>query len=857
MGDVRCGWCDKPLPDEAGPNRRYCGPAHRQAAWRARRRWEAAAQARHALVLADAELLSRARTMSQEAATQDPERMATATGHCAAAGGHSAAAAEILGLAEQLVRSAVLADRQGGADWARIGAGLGMSGAAARHRYGRMCARGQDGQRARGPSPPVGSTGSTDPEPLGALLLPAVRDTGASVSGIYLFPPGRPVLHLAVTTGGTTVALWERVDPAAEGPVAEAVREQRLVWVAGHAELAHRYPRAALTLPYPVAVAAAPVTTGATMWGALAFLWPGTHPRLLSSRERDAVTTACHRVGSFLRQAAADGRPVLPTERPHVPDPPRARTPGPAEALAAVDLVDRLPEGCLALDLDNRITFVDATARDLVGESIPGLLGRSLCEALPWLDEPVLQDHQRAAAISRRPAVFTALGPQGRWLDFELHPDVSGTTVRVTPADDAGPADHARRGGRDHALGPTRARVLYDLMHLAASLTEAVSVQDVVELAADQIMPTFDAQGFVLSVAEDGRLQIVGSRGYRDEVLRPFDGPPLTDRSAPTVYALTAGVPLFFGSPQDMERFHPDIPRLTGRAAWAFLPLVVSRRPVGCWVLSFDRPRPFGPDERAVLTSLAGLIAQALDRARLYDAKHQLAHDLQSGLLPTTLPAVPGLEVAARYLPAARGMDVGGDFYDLIRLDATTVAAAIGDVQGHNVHAAALMGQIRTAVHVTAGASPDEVLARANRLLTDFDPGLFASCLYAHLDLARHRARLATAGHPPPLLRDAGGRTEVLDLPPGLLLGIDPAAEYRTTEIPLPPDSLLALYTDGLIETPGGDIGEAAADLADHLARTADQPIGTLADALVRHTPHTDPRSDDVALLLLRATDAA
>ncbi|MFF4975679.1 SpoIIE family protein phosphatase [Streptomyces sp. NPDC001083] len=855
MGDVRCGWCDEPLPREAGPNRRYCGPAHRQAAWRARRRWEAAAHARHALVLADAELLSRARTMSQETEADDPARRAATAGHGAASGVHSAAAAEILGLAEQLVRSAVRADRQAGADWTRVGAGLGMSGAAARRRFGRACSRGPDGQGAHGPAPPVGPAGSTGPEPLGPLLLSAVRDTGASVCGIYLHPPGRPVLRLAVTTGGSSVALWEKVEPAAEGPVSDAVREQRLVWVAGHAELARRYPRTALTLPYPVAVAAAPVTTGGTAWGALAFLWPGTHPRLLSTRERDAVATACHRAGAFLRQAAEDGRPVLPGARPHVPDPPRVRTPGATEALAAVDLVDRLPEGCLALDLDNRITFIDATARELVEGSAPDLLGAPLCEALPWLDEPVLQDHQRAATISRRPAVFTALCPPGRWLNFELHPDVSGTTVRVTLAEDGGPADSARRGERDGALVPTRARVLYELMQLAASLTQAVSVQDVVELAADQIMATFDAQGFVLSVAEDGRLQIVGSRGYREEVLRPFDGPPLTDRSAPTVHALVTGDPLFFGSPQEMERFHPDVPRLTGRAAWAFLPLVVSRRPVGCWVLSFDRPRPFGPDERAVLTSLAGLIAQALDRARLYDTKHQLAHDLQRGLLPNTLPTVPGLEAAARYLPAARGMDVGGDFYDLIRLDATTVAAAIGDVQGHNVHAAALMGQIRTAVHVTAGASPDEVLARANRLLTDFDPGLFASCLYVHIDLAHRRARLAGAGHPPPLLRHPHGRAQVLDLPPGLLLGIDSAADYRTTEIDLPPGALLALYTDGLIETPGGDIGEAAADLADHLDRAAHQPVGALADTLVRHTRHTDPRSDDVALLLLRATD--
>lgn len=388
-------------------------------------------------------------------------------------------------------------------------------------------------------------------------------------------------------------------------------------------------------------------------------------------------------------------------------------------------------------------------------------------------------------------------------------------------------------------------------MRLAATLTEAVSVRDVVELAADQIMPVFDAQGFVLSVAEGGRLRIVGSRGYRREVLSPLDGPPLTDQSAPTVHALTNGTPLFFADVHEMEQFHPGIPSMTKREAWAFLPLTASGHPVGCWVLSFDRPHAFTPDERAVLTSLACLIAQALDRARLYDAKHQLAHDLQTGLLPATLPAVPGLEVAARYLPAARGMDVGGDFYDLIHCEPNTVAAAIGDVQGHNVNAAALMGQVRTAVHATAGAPPSEVLTRANRLLTDFDPGLFASCLYVHLDLAGHRAQLATAGHPPPLLRHPDGRTEVLDLPHGLLLGIDPDASYEATSIPLPPDALLAMYTDGLIESPGVDLDDAAAALAGHLSRGRHTPVDALADTLISHTPHTDPRIDDVALLLL------
>lgn len=201
-------------------------------------------------------------------------------------------------------------------------------------------------------------------------------------------------------------------------------------------------------------------------------------------------------------------------------------------------------------------------------------------------------------------------------------------------------------------------------------------------------------------------------------------------------------------------------------------------------------------------------------------------------------------------------MGIGGDFYDVIRLDANTAAAAIGDVQGHNVKAAALMGQVRTAVHASAGAPPAEVLERTNRLLADLDPGLFTSCLYVHLDLAGHRALLTTAGHPPPLLRHPGGQTEVLRLPPGLLLGIDRAARYPTTEIPLPPGAALALYTDGLVEVPGTDLDESTAALAGQFTRGAGRSMDALADSLVRYAKHATPGSDDIALLLIKALES-
>ena len=199
-------------------------------------------------------------------------------------------------------------------------------------------------------------------------------------------------------------------------------------------------------------------------------------------------------------------------------------------------------------------------------------------------------------------------------------------------------------------------------------------------------------------------------------------------------------------------------------------------------------------------------------------------------------------------------MDIGGDFYDVIRLDDDTVAAVVGDVQGHNVTAAALMGQVRTAVraYATAGADAGEILTRTNHLLVDLDPGLFASCVYLQLDLRRHLACLARAGHPQPLLRHPDGEVQVLDVPGGLLLGIDHETEYPHTEIPLPPGTVLGLYTDGLVETPGIDIDDALADLGAELARTGDRPLEEIADALIRHAQQTSHRSDDIVLLLLR-----
>ncbi|MGW7329286.1 SpoIIE family protein phosphatase [Streptomyces sp. NPDC054840] len=701
-----------------------------------------------------------------------------------------------------------------------------------------------------------------DRRALREALVGACADAGASIGMLYLPDPDptRGVLHLTLTSGLSRefAAPWSRVGLDDPIPVADAVREDRLVWLGGQEDTARRYPRLGLVLPYDFALAAVPLTaesadrTPEPTGAGLVMLWPGSHGPDLDERERKALESARSLLTRILLRAAGDGLPLRPTAHPVVLRPLPAPTPGPAEAAATTAFVRRLPGGNCALDLNGTITFITPEAADLLGAPVSGLLGALPWEALPWMDTPAIENHYRATAMSRLPRSFIAERPTGQRLRFDLYPDNTGISVRITTVSEQPSVSAPVPPADPDRPPPSRATALYPLMLLAATLTEAAHAQDVVEKAADQIVPSLGARALALLAEQDGRVRIVGHRGYSAEHLAELDGTPVSADTAIT-HILRTATPLFFGDVGELLAAHPDAAIEHGMAAWAFLPLIASNRPIGSLVLAYGHPRVFAPGERAVLTSIAGLIAQALDRARLYDATHQLARSLQTGLLPHTLPRVPHLDVVARYLPAAYGLEIGGDFYDLIRIDDTTVAAAIGDVQGHNVNAAALMGQVRTAVHAGAGAPPEEVLARTNRLVTDLEPGLFTSCLYAHIDLAGHTVRLASAGHPPPLLRHPGGATEILNLPAGLLLGIEPGASYTAVEIPFSPGTLLALYTDGLVEAPGRDIEDAIGAVAGRICVAPEhQPLGDLADELIEHARRDGPRPDDIALLLLR-----
>ncbi|MEW2299777.1 SpoIIE family protein phosphatase [Streptomyces sp. NPDC006655] len=700
----------------------------------------------------------------------------------------------------------------------------------------------------------------TATETLDAALLDVVRQSGASRGLLYVLPYGGDALWLMTLTGAPRemAVPWTRVGLADRVAVADAVREGRLVWVGDLEEMARRYPRTALVLPYDFALAAAPLVDRGGPVGGLVLLWPGGHAPRLSEGERAAVDAGCRRLGGLL--AWAHRKRERPPSRPRIlPHPSQPRTlPGEAGELAA--FIDRLPGGACALDVTGRFTFVTPEAALLLRADVAELIGATPWEALPWMDVPDVEDRYRRAVMSGRPISFSATRPPGTRLVFDLYPDPTGISVRILNADPGGdplpPPSGTPAAPVDTAAAPGRASLLYHLMHLAGTLTEAVGVQDVVNQAADQLMPALGATAMALMAPRDGRLRMLGHRGYDPGLMAYFDDLPLSE-DTPAVRVLDTCGAQFFRSFEELQERYPHAVHLDDKVSWAFLPLVASGRAVGSLVLAYDRPQHFPPSERAALTALVGLVGQALERGRLYDTQYTVAHRLQDALLPRRLPSVPGLAAVARYRPAGHGLEVGGDFYDLIRLDEHRAAAVIGDVQGHDIDAAALMGQVRVAVHghAAAGAAPGEVLAATNRLLGDLASDRFASCLYLHLDLARRRICLASAGHPPAVLRHPDGRTEVLRVPAGLLLGIEreaggyPAAEHR-----LPAGCVLVLYTDGLIERPGLDPDAAVEALARLVARTDPGDLDRMADRLLGHV--SDP-ADDVALLLLRPQAAA
>ncbi|MER7480213.1 SpoIIE family protein phosphatase [Streptomyces sp. NPDC126510] len=275
--------------------------------------------------------------------------------------------------------------------------------------------------------------------------------------------------------------------------------------------------------------------------------------------------------------------------------------------------------------------------------------------------------------------------------------------------------------------------------------------------------------------------------------------------------------------------------------------VVLVRRP--------DRP-PFTEDDLLVASQLATHTALGVDKAALYLRETSVAAALQRTMLPPALPEPTGVRLASRYLPASRASQVGGDWYDAIPLPGNRVALVIGDVMGHSMTSAAIMGQLRTIVQTLAGLDlpPDEVLHHLDEQAERLGSEHMATCLYAMYDPVLHRLLVANAGHPPPVLLHTDGRQEVLPIAPGAPIGVGSRA-FESTEMHAPSGATLLLYTDGLVESRDSDVLSGVQRLCAHLRAGAAGSEPPSLEVLCDHaldTLGTRDRDDDIALLAAR-----
>ncbi|MFE7098109.1 ATP-binding SpoIIE family protein phosphatase [Streptomyces erythrochromogenes] len=426
------------------------------------------------------------------------------------------------------------------------------------------------------------------------------------------------------------------------------------------------------------------------------------------------------------------------------------------------------------------------------------------------------------------------------------------------------------------------------LLDAGRALAEARSTAEVLRVAASLSMPGFNPDGLAVFGVAGDRLSVIGHYGHDAGDEGPFTD-MLLDTDYPAAEVVRTGRAIYLPTPDDYKRRFPatwPLAQRFDRVSWAFLPLIVAGRTMGAWMAAFKQPASFSPDERSVLTTVARMLAQALQRAGVAESERELTTGLQRSMMPQLGPEIPGMRIAARYVPTGGGLQVGGDWYDMIPLPSGRFALVIGDVQGHDVRAAGLMGQLRIAVRAYAseGHRPDAVLSRASRFLaglcasqesggaeddSDAQSPRFATCLYVECDPQSGTLEVARAGHPDPAVRMTDGTVLMRPTAGGLPLGIVPDTDYPTTRFTLEPGETMMLCTDGLIETGGHDLDTGWARLravleADTHEAGGGHPAGhleALADLLVQavhgpsshHTtgPLADRREDDIAVVLL------
>jgi PAS domain S-box-containing protein len=539
-------------------------------------------------------------------------------------------------------------------------------------------------------------------------------------------------------------------------------------------------------------------------------------------------------------------------------------------------LFDQSPAGLVYTDRELRVTRTNAAFRRLVGLSDEALIGRRPAEIDHGADGALIERTLAEQVLDRDVPVVEV--PMAQTLAGERRV-LSWSAYRVT--------DNGQVLG---VLGTVTD--ITDRARAVAALRRANARLDLLERAGSQVGTTLDIHRTAAELAGLAVPELADRVAVDlcEPVLRG-DDPPCTGRgalrfrrvavrdaattatvafavgdqiSAPLTTAATAAVwsgkPLLARSWAEMNGRVGYTPgqaqALRARGVHTFMLVPLTARGVTLGVAAFSRaenPEPYDEADLRLASDLASRAAVHIDNARLYTRERATAVTLQRSLLPRHIPPVTGLDIAYRYQPASQAAEVGGDWFDVIALGTGQVALVVGDVTGHGTHAAAIMGQLRTTTAALArlGHPPGQIMTQLSEVVTAHGDESGATCLYAVYDPASRRCQLTRAGHPPPALRHPDGRVEFPDLPGGMMLGVG-QGHYPVTGIELPEGSVLALYTDGLIEHPGQDLGAGMSRLARALATAPAQTPDQLCDTLLAGTgPHT---RDDITLLLARTT---
>jgi PAS domain S-box-containing protein len=392
-------------------------------------------------------------------------------------------------------------------------------------------------------------------------------------------------------------------------------------------------------------------------------------------------------------------------------------------------------------------------------------------------------------------------------------------------------------------------------------LARASSYAETVERLAAVAVPALGDLCFIDVKQDDGRLVRLAAR-HADPEKRDLvaelerNYPPLDHGPHPSVIAIDTGESRW--SSEMSEQFlretthderHFDIVMSLNFTSYMAVPLIADNRVLGCvTIVSAGSGRRFGPEDLALTERLAERVAQVVVRARRYDREHLASHALQSSLLPPDPPHIPGIRTTARYLPGTLDVEVGGDFYDLLHLPSGAVAFAIGDVVGHDLVAATTMGQLRSVFRALTATTdgPYHLVTQVQEGWGVLGLPRLATALFGRLDVASGEIRLASAGHPPPLLV-TDDFAAYLDVPPSPPLGVpgEMAGEWIGH---LPQGSTLLLYTDGLVEHRLQDIDVGLERLRLVAAGAGPRDPERLCNAVVDALVGSD-RSDDVAIL--------